>query len=91
MNKKTFLIHLPISVFVLALAAAVSPFSVMARTLVSFSSRIPARLYAAYVFYLCSSVANHNQFPVFNSTTSCGAASRIPAELTRMKRAFSRS
>jgi len=32
MNKKTFLIHLPISVFVLALAAAVSPFSVMAQT-----------------------------------------------------------
>jgi len=32
-----------------------------------------------------------NQFPVFNSTTSCGAASFMPAALTRMKRALVRS
>ncbi len=29
--------------------------------------------------------------PVFSSTTSCGAASFMPAALTRMNRAFSRS
>jgi hypothetical protein len=31
-------------------------------------------IFAAY------SAANSFQFPVFNSTTSCGAASRIPAD-----------
>jgi len=32
-----------------------------------------------------------NQLPVLSSTTSCGAASRWPAGLTRIKRALSRS